>query len=227
LHFKILIVEENPDIYNLLSLQTVSDKYQIVTSNNFEDTINKASKNIDIIILNDFSEHNVIFDICIAIRKKFSKDLLPIIIIRETKSDIDELYAFSIGCNDYLVKPVSKSKLIVRINLWKKLFIRTNNHTQALIDKKKAIKIDEERIAVFVDGNEINLSKIEYEILNFFVKNPNKVFHRSKLIKSIWGESIELSHRTIDVHIQSIRKKLGARSDSLKTVRGFGYMLVD
>jgi len=227
LHFKILIVEENPDIYNLLSLQTMSDKYQILTSDSFEDAINKASKNIDIIILNDFSAHNVIFDICIAIRKKFSKDLLPIIIIRETESEIDELYSFSIGCNDYLVKPVAKSKLIVRINLWKKLSVKTNNDTQALIDKKKTITIDEERIAVFVDGNEINLSKREYEILTFFVKNPNKVFHRSKLIKSIWGESIQLSHRTIDVHIQSIRKKLGARSNSLETVRGFGYRLAD
>jgi len=211
----------------LLSMQTMRDKYQIVTSNSFEDAINQLSNKIDIIILNDFSAHNIIFDICIEIRKKFSKDLLPIIIVRETESEIDELYAFSIGCNDYLVKPISKSKLIVRINLWRKLSLKTNSHDQVLIDKKKTIKIDEERIAVFVDDVEISLSKREYELLNFFVKNPNKVFHRSSLIKSIWGESIELSHRTIDVHIQSIRKKLGARSNSLETVRGFGYRFAD
>ena len=224
--FKILIVEEKPEIYNLLRLQLISDKYQITTSDNFEDAVNQAYKEPDVIILCEFLLQNIIFDICIEIRKKFHSGTLPIIVIQDTETEADELYAFSIGCNDYLVKPVSAEKLIVRINLWENIFPKSNNLISKLIDKQKIIQIDEEGIAVFVDGIEINLSKREYEILRFFLKNPNKVFHRDKLIKNIWGEKTVLSHRTIDVHIQSIRNKLGSRSNLLETVRGFGYRLL-
>jgi len=145
--------------------------------------------------------------------KKFSD--AKIIILSARTEGFDKLTGFDLGIDDYVTKPFSPKELIARI----KVVCKRNNETINF----DAIKINELSRTVYIDGEEVELTQTQFDILSLFIKNINIVFSREKIIESIWGYNYEADDRTIDAHIKLLRSKLGKYKDYIKTVRGVGY----
>jgi len=153
--------------------------------------------------------------VCKEIRKISE---VPIIILTAKDSDLDELFAFDIGVDDYVSKPFNIALLLARVNRLLKSKI-----SKAGSIVFKGIEVDEESHMVKIDGMEKELNPKEYELLLYFVKNENKVISRETLLRVIWDEDYFGDTRTVDTHISRLRNKLEDYNKYLKTIRGFGY----
>lgn len=153
---------------------------------------------------------------------KFKK--LPIILLTARGSEHDKVVGFDLGADDYVVKPFGVMELVARI---KALLRRTAGDqpvkAQLVAD---SLVVSEDHHTVTVDGNPINLTLKEFDILLLLMKNPETVFSRDQLLSRVWGYSFYGENRTVDVHIRTLRQKLGAAKDHIKTIRGMGYKFV-
>lgn len=178
------------------------------------------SNNIDLIILDVMMPIYDGWIVCKEIRKKSN---VPIIMLTAKDSDLDQLFGFDIGADDYVSKPFNIDLLLARV----KRLLKTNSISE--IESKnlffKGIKIDEEKHLVNIDDKNIDLSPKEYDLILYFMKNLNKAIHRETLLNVIWGNEYFGDTRTVDTHINRLRNKLGSYAIYLKTVRSFGYKL--
>ena len=159
--------------------------------------------------------------VCREIRK-FSQ--VPIIMLTARGEEYDKLFGFELGVDDYMVKPFSPKELLARM----KAIIRRNTKAEQKDDQNDKIEIEGLTIEfnarnVYVDGNAINLTPKEYELLIFFVRNPNRVFSRDQLLNSVWGYDFIGDDRTVDTHVKLLRESLGNYRKFIVTVWGTGY----
>lgn len=152
---------------------------------------------------------------------KYSK--LPVIMVTAKTSEIDAVKGLDLGADDYITKPFGVMELISRVKALLRRIDRTHKETLTFAN----ISIDENRHIVTVDGTEIELTYKEYEILKYLMKNKGIVLTRDSLMEKIWGYDFEHGNRTVDVHIQSLRKKLGSAGEAIKTIRNVGYKIGD
>lgn len=148
---------------------------------------------------------------------------LPVIMVTAKTSEIDAVKGLDLGADDYITKPFGVMELISRVKALLRRIDRTHKETLVFSN----ISIDENRHIVTVDGEEIELTYKEYEILKYLMKNKGIVLTRDSLMEKIWGYDFEHGNRTVDVHIQSLRKKLGAAGEAIKTIRNVGYKIGD
>ncbi|MGN0457497.1 MAG: response regulator transcription factor [Eubacterium sp.] len=145
---------------------------------------------------------------------------IPVIMVTAKTSEIDAVKGLDMGADDYITKPFGVMELVSRV---KAVLRRTTAPAVADSIAHKDILIDEAKHIVYVGDNEIELTYKEYEILKLLIINKGIVLTRDKLMESIWGYDFEQGNRTVDVHIQSLRKKLGAAGECIKTIRNVGY----
>ncbi len=148
---------------------------------------------------------------------------MPIIMVTAKTREIDAAKALDMGADDYISKPFGVMELVSRVKALLRRTSRVANHNL----KWNEITIDEQRHTVFVNSNSVDLTYKEYEILKVLVANQGIVLTRELLMEKVWGYDFEQGNRTVDVHIQSLRKKLGASGDNIKTIRNVGYKLGD
>lgn len=148
---------------------------------------------------------------------------LPVIMVTAKTSEIDAVKGLDLGADDYITKPFGVMELISRVKALLRRIDRTYKETLTYSN----ISIDENRHIVTVDGEEIELTYKEYEILKYLMKNKGIVLTRDSLMEKIWGYDFEHGNRTVDVHIQSLRKKLGTAGETIKTIRNVGYKIGD
>lgn len=148
---------------------------------------------------------------------------LPVIMVTAKTSEIDAVKGLDLGADDYITKPFGVMELISRVKALLRRIDRTHKETLTFAN----ISIDENRHIVTVDGAEIELTYKEYEILKYLMKNKGIVLTRDSLMEKIWGYDFEHGNRTVDVHIQSLRKKLGSAGEAIKTIRNVGYKIGD
>ena len=148
---------------------------------------------------------------------------LPVIMVTAKTSEIDAVKGLDLGADDYITKPFGVMELISRVKALLRRIDRTHKETLTFGN----ISIDENRHIVAVDGTEIELTYKEYEILKYLMKNKGIVLTRDSLMEKIWGYDFEHGNRTVDVHIQSLRKKLGSAGEAIKTIRNVGYKIGD
>lgn len=149
---------------------------------------------------------------------------IPVIMVTAKTTEIDAVKGLDMGADDYITKPFGVMELISRV---KAVLRRTQKaeHQQILIYKN--IVIDEAQHKVFVDDEEIELTYKEYEVLKLLIINKGIVLTRDKIMESIWGYDFEQGNRTVDVHIQSLRKKIMSAGVHIKTIRNVGYKVGD
>ena len=149
---------------------------------------------------------------------------IPIIMVTAKTTEIDAVKGLDMGADDYITKPFGVMELVSRV---KAVLRRTQKaeHQQILIYKN--IVIDEAQHKVFVDDEEIELTYKEYEVLKLLIINKDIVLTRDKIMESIWGYDFEQGNRTVDVHIQSLRKKVKSAGVHIKTIRNVGYKVGD
>lgn len=217
---KILVADDDGRILRLLSDYLTFNKYEVITAIDGEEALEKFKENdFDLIILDVMMPIYDGWIVCKEIRKQSQ---VPIIMLTAKDSDLDQLFGFDIGVDDYVSKPFNIALLLARIN---RLLKNKNqdNKTENLCFK--GIEVLEENHIVKIDEDVIELSPKEYELLVYFMKNVERVISRDTLLRVIWGGDYFGDTRTVDTHINRLRNKLKGYSAYLKTIRGFGYKL--
>ncbi len=221
---KILIVDDEVKIRQLISKYAVFEGYQVSEASNGLEAVEKCSQEyFDIIIMDVMMPELDGLSACREIRKK--KDT-PIIMLSARGEEYDRIHGFQLGVDDYVVKPFSPRELMMRVNA---ILKRTNSSSQAQKVKfqKDGLVIDFTARQVTIDGEKVNLSPKEYELLFFLVRNRGIALNREKLICEIWGYDFYGDDRTLDTHIKLLRKSLGPYSNLIVTLRGVGYRFDD
>ena len=149
---------------------------------------------------------------------------IPVIMATAKGTEFDKVIGLDLGADDYLAKPFGMMEMVSRV---KAVLRRVNHAPVAAVLTHKGISLNESSHQVFVDGKKIELTIKEYQLLRLFLKNPGVAFTRENLLSSVWESEFQGETRTVDVHIASLRWKLGSAGEAIKTVRGVGYRLED
>lgn len=212
---KILIVEDEMEIRNILKLYLLKEGYDVTEAEDGEVAIKLFyEKPFDLVILDIMLPKKDGWSVLREIKKYSS---VPVMILSARDDDEDELFGFEIGTDEYITKPFNNKILLARI---KALIKNTSNNTDHIIELGKII-INDTSHTVTVDGEEVILAPKEYELLIYLIKNHKIALSRDKTLTEVWGYDFPGSDRTIDTHIKNLRKKLG--EECIKTVRGIGY----
>lgn len=147
---------------------------------------------------------------------------IPVIMATAKGTEYDRVIGLDLGADDYLTKPFGMMEMVSRIRA---VLRRTGHRAEPTVLRQGGILLDEARHAVEVDGSPVTLTLKEYDLLRLFMENPGLVFTRDRLLSAVWGADYYGETRTVDVHIGTLRTKLGPAGDILQTVRGVGYKL--
>lgn len=211
---KVLIVDDEKLIRDVIKEYCLGNKYEILEADNGIDAINKAAE-ADIIVMDIMMPKMDGFTAYKEIKKKYNT---PTIILSARGEEYDKLVGFDLGIDDYMTKPFSPKELIARINAVCKRYKKDENFFEY-----KGLKVDYLGHCVFIDGNEINLTLKEYDLLVYFIKNKGIALSREQLLNKIWNYDYFGNDRTIDTHIKMLRNNLREYRDLITTVRGMGY----
>ncbi|MDD3646158.1 MAG: response regulator transcription factor [Candidatus Gracilibacteria bacterium] len=216
---KVLIVEDNEILSNnvakYLELESIGSK-QLFSGEKV--TFELVSNDYDLVLLDlglgDIDGIDVIEKI-----RSMGKDI-PILVLTSRNTISDKKMGFKMGADDYLTKPFDYEELVLRI----KALVRRNFTVKSEIINLNNIEIDSENKKVFVSGDEVHLSKLEFELLLYLVHSKTKVISKKQLLEKVWGENDDFSMtRIVDVYVGYLRKKLG--KDIIETIRGEGYVI--
>jgi len=218
---KILIVDDEPDILELIEYNLKKEGYQVFTATNGQEGITVAKKvHPDLIILDIMMPKMDGIEACRLMRAipEFKNTFMVFLTARS--EEYSEIAGFNVGADDYIAKPIKPRALVSRINA----ILRRNAGTEEVSENKLEIGdlvIDREAYLVFQSGNKVVLAKKEFELLYLLASKPGKVYTRESILKNIWEDSVVVTNRTIDVHIRKLREKLG--ETYVSTVKGVGY----
>ncbi|RZK48599.1 MAG: response regulator transcription factor [Pedobacter sp.] len=218
---KILIVDDEPDILELIEYHLKKEGYQVFLASNGLEGVKVAKKiNPDLIILDIMMPKMDGIEACRIMRAipEFKHTFMVFLTARS--EEYSEIAGFNVGADDYIAKPIKPRALVSRINA----ILRRNQYAEETTSNKLEIDdliIDREAFLVYQRGNKVVLAKKEFELLFLLASKPGKVYTRESILKNIWEDSVVVTNRTIDVHIRKLREKLGEKYVS--TVKGVGY----
>ena len=221
----VLIVEDEKSISTLLKYNLEKEGYTIIISQNGEDGIEQVKKNLpDLVILDWMLPDLSGIAVCDLIKREPRLKSIPVIMLTAKSEETDKIRGFETGADDYVTKPFSTKELVLRIQA---LLKRVKPSLTEDIVVFKDLKIDRLSRRVYRGDNQIKLGPTEYNLLNFFIKNPSRVYSREQLLNQVWGNTIYVETRTVDVHIRRLRKaiNLEGKVDLIRTVRSAGYAL--
>jgi DNA-binding response OmpR family regulator len=214
---KILIVEDEERMRRLIGDYLKREGFKIIEAEDGKRALDFfESENIDLIILDIMLPEYDGWTVCREIRKS-SK--IPIIMLTARSEESDELFGFELGADEYVTKPFSPKILIARVNA---LLRRTNAIIEDIVSIE-GIEVDQIAHRVLIDGNEVEMTPKEYELLDFMIKNVGQALTREQILDEVWGYNYYGDFRTVDTHIKRLRIKLNEKSNLIQTVRGIGY----
>ena len=217
---KVLIVDDNPEIIEILNYNLVNSGFITKSASNGLEAIKKAKKFIpDIILLDVMMPEMDGIEACIKIREIKILTNTRIIFLSARGEDFTQIAAFDAGADDYISKPVKPKILLKKISSIAKRLDRNKNQI-GILDLGEII-IDRESYLVTINKDEKNLPRKEFELLYLLATKPGKLFTREEIMLKVWGTEIFVGDRTIDVHIRKLRKKIGEKY--IKTTKGVGY----
>ena len=220
---KILIVEDEEDILELLRYNLAKEGYQVKGVESGEEALQEAvSKPPDLILLDLMLPGVDGFDVCKNLKSNSKTSHIPIIMITAKGEDADIVSGLELGADDYITKPFSPRVLIARVKTVLRRKKKADSDTGSVV-KIHNIVINPDRFEVTVSGKAINMTATEFAILHLLAKKPGWVFTRNQIINAVRGENYALTDRSVDVQIVGIRKKLKTAGDYVETVRGIGY----
>ena len=223
---KILVVEDDKSISDLISLHLKKNNFEYLVVHNGEDALSHLDNFMpDFVILDWMIPGLSGLEVLRRIRNKQEYKNLPILMLTAKNSEQDKIISFESGLDDYITKPFLPSELIARV---KAILKRTNHlnqdHESLIFDD---IKIDTSQKKAFRGARRLNLGPTEFKILLFLLKNKQKVFSREQILNKIWPNQVNVEIRTVDVHIRRLRKELNknGEQDLIRTVRSAGYSI--
>ncbi|HVW97557.1 MAG TPA: response regulator transcription factor [Mucilaginibacter sp.] len=218
---KILIVDDEPDILELIEYNLKKEGYQVFLARNGQEAVAEAKRTLpDLIVLDIMMPKMDGIEACRIMRTMPEFKNTFMVFLTARSEEYSEIAGFNVGADDYIAKPIKPRALVSRINA----ILRRNAPAEDVTDNKLEIAdlvIDREAYLVFQKGKKVVLAKKEFELLYLLASKPGKVYTREVILKNIWEDSVVVTNRTIDVHIRKLREKLG--DDCVSTVKGVGY----
>ncbi len=218
----ILLIEDDKDISELISYNLKKENFNVITAYDGEEALNLIKDNvIDLIILDLMLPSVSGIDLLKYIKRDEKTKNIPVIIETAKGEENDIVLGLELGADDYVTKPFSPKVLVARI---KRLIERTEEKSinEKLLNAGP-VTLDLTRHKVTLKGKPIELTLVEFKLLNYLISNKGKALSRDEILSNIWLNEVYVIDRVVDVHINSLRKKLGEESYLIETVRGIGY----
>ncbi len=218
----ILIAEDDLDIQEILQYNLSQEGFETLTVSQGDQVFENVKKNKpSLIILDLMLPKESGLEICKKLRANESTRQIPVIILTAKSSETDKIVGLELGADDYVTKPFSPKEMVARV----KAALRRTKIAAAPKEvlQKDRLTVDLKSYRVQVEGTDVGLTLTEYKLLKELMKSTGKVLSRQELVGILMGPDVSVTDRTIDVHLASLRKKIGPYSDHIETVRGVGY----
>ncbi|CAM3933219.1 MULTISPECIES: response regulator transcription factor [Flavobacterium] len=217
---KILLVDDEPDILEIIGYNLAQEEYQIFTASNGKEAIATAKKVIpDLIIMDVMMPEMDGMEACESIRKIPELSNVLITFLTARSEDYSQVAGFDAGADDYITKPIKPKLLVSKVKaLLRRLKDKEQNSETLNVG---GIEINREEYKIVKDNIEIVLPRKEFELFYLLASKPGKVFKRDEILDRVWGNEVIVGGRTIDVHIRKLREKIG--EELFKTIKGVGY----
>jgi two-component system alkaline phosphatase synthesis response regulator PhoP len=224
---KILLVEDEKDIRDLVRYNLEAEGFTIVEASDGEIGLNLAAKERPALIILDLMLPGLSgIEVCRLLHTRQETLRVPILILTARAAEVDKVLGLEMGADDYVTKPFSPRELVARV---KAVLRRTYGppldqpHT---VYEKGRLRVDYDTYEVALDGQPISVGLREFELLKFFLQHPHRVFSRGQILDLVWGQAVYVEPRTVDVHIRRLRQRIerdDANPELILTVRGVGY----
>ena len=222
---RILIVEDEEALTLLLRYNLEAEGYEVETAGSGDEADTRFKEKLpDLVILDWMLPGLSGIELCRRLRARAESKLLPIIILTARGEESERVRGLATGADDYVVKPFSVPELMARVRA---LLRRASPEKTADVLTFADIALDRDRKRVSRAGRDVELGPTEFRLLEFLLERPGRVFSREQLLDGVWGNSVYIDERTVDVHVGRLRKALirGREADPIRTVRGSGYAL--
>ena len=219
----ILVIEDEPDIRKTLEYNISQEGHTVLTAGSLHDAEKiLQSQSLSLILLDLMLPDGSGLDFCRKLKTNSKTESIPVIILTAKDDEVDRVVGFELGADDYVTKPFSVRELILRI----KAVLKRGVVKKDIVEVERQfgdLKIDIDSHEVYVDEMQINLTALEFKLLNQLVETRGRVQSRDQLLTEVWGYSAEVTTRTVDTHIKRLRTKLGSMGKYVQTIRGVGY----
>lgn len=225
---RILVIEDEPDIGELIQYNLAREGYRISMETDGEDGYDRVlSESPDLIVLDLMLPGTDGIELCRRLKQDPVTRPIPIIMVTAKSEESDVILGLGVGADDYVPKPFSPRELVARVRA-----VLRRGKLRAEVPGRERISIhgvtvDAVRHQVLVDGADVPFTATEFRLLHVLVSHAGRAFSRDQLLSRVIGESAAVTDRNIDVHIRTVRKKLGAHRDLVETLRGVGYRFRD
>jgi DNA-binding response OmpR family regulator len=222
---RILIIDDEQDVIDLLSLHLRKAGYGLSTATDGATGLRMAREETPALIILDLMLPKMPgLEICKVLKTDGATRQIPVLMLTAKAEEIDRIVGLEFGADDYVTKPFSPRELVLRVNA----ILRRGKAEGAAEEKKLsigAITLDPARHHVDVGGRAVRLTSVEFKLLNMLMRRQGRVQERDRLLNEVWGYESVIDTRTVDTHVRRLRKKLGKAANAIETVRGFGYRI--
>lgn len=222
-NYRILVVDDEEDLCEILKFNLENEGYVVDTANSAEEALKMKLTDYNLLLLDVMMGEISGFKMASILKKDSKTASIPIIFITAKDTENDTITGFNLGADDYISKPFSLREVSARV---KAVLRRTAPSESELAPKLlsyRTLVVDPGKKKVSIDGEEVALTKKEFEILSLLLQNMGKVFSREDILKQIWSDEVYVLDRTIDVNITRLRKKIGEYGKRIVTRLGYGY----
>jgi two-component system phosphate regulon response regulator PhoB len=220
---RILIVEDEADIRDVLAFNLRQAGHQVLTAATGRQAIEQLGAKPNLVLLDVMLPDLSGFEVCKAIRQNAATKHTPVLMLTARGEEIDRVVGFEVGADDYVVKPFSMRELLLRVQAVVRRASPAQSPEPSVIELGE-LRIDREAHRVWVAGREVELTALEFRLLITFYERRERVQSRATLLDDVWGVSPDIATRTVDTHVKRLREKLGPICGELiETVRGVGY----
>lgn len=222
---RILVVDDERSLCDILLYNLSMAGYEAVAAFSAEEALEKEPAGFDLILLDVMLPGLSGYELAKKLKTDTVTSGIPIVFLSAMGAEDDKLHGFDLGADDYIPKPFSVREVLARI---KAVLGRTSQaHSVVQELSYEGLKLNMVNKSVTVDGQEIQLTKTEYEVLKLFLEHRGQVFSRQEILDRVWPQGVVVSDRTVDVNITRMRKKIGRYSSCIVPRQGFGYLFVE
>jgi two-component system phosphate regulon response regulator PhoB len=221
---KVLVVEDERDIAALVSYHLTKEGYRVRTAETGQEGLDSmAAERPDLVILDLMLPGKSGYEVLAEMRRRSELEQLPVVVLTARRDEADRVKGLELGADDYVTKPFSPRELVLRVSA-----VLRRAQAPAVAGASRTLQggpitVDLNATSVIVDGLQLDLTPTEYKLLVTLLERRGRVQSRKQLLQTAWEINAQIETRTVDMHVQRLRNKLGPHGDLIETVRGFGY----
>ena len=222
---KILIVDDEKDILDMLKYSLEKEGYKVLTAHNGKKALEQTSHLPDLVLLDVMMPEMDGWEVCKHFKRDQKTAHIPVIFLTAKDTEFDEVLGLELGAEDYIVKPIAVRALLARVKNVLRRREAANASSASDVIRIDKLEINVPNYTAAIGSKDLALTKREFETLAYLARNKGRVITRETLLNVVWGEDVRVVDRTVDVHISKIREKLGSLGDHIETVKGVGYRM--